>query len=113
MKSSTASTSQPKKTQQSAASQKEELINNILILQKNILRFQDQLETEKQTRIELFKQYTDETGQKWNKNERRYNKLPNELKEEQKDNLHTSMREAYAQDSKVLMEKVILRVEES
>ena len=93
-------TSQPKKgQQQSVASQKEELINNILTLQKNILRFQGEVESDKKVRIELFKEYEEATGQRFVKNERRYNKLPEDLKQEVKPDpgdLHASLREAYA-----------------
>jgi hypothetical protein len=110
-------TTQPKKgQQQSVASQKEELINSILILQTNILRFQNELETEKKVRLDLFKEFEEATGKRFVKNERRYNKLPEELKQEVKPDpgdLHASLREAYAQDSKILMEKTILKVEES
>lgn len=79
----------------------------------NILRFKDEVESEKKTRLDLFKQYTDETGQRFNKNEKRYNKLPEELKQEMKPDageFHASMREAYAQGNKMLVEKVILKV---
>ncbi len=56
-------TTQPKKgQQQSVASQKEELINSILILQTNILRFQNEVETEKKVRIDLFKEFEEATG---------------------------------------------------
>ena len=110
-------TSQSKKgQQQSVANQKEELINNVLILQKNILRIQQELESDKKVRIDLKKEYTEATGLRFNKIDNRYKKLPDDLKQEVKPDpgdLHASMREAYAQESKMLMEKVILKVEES
>ncbi len=64
----------------------------------------------------MFKEYIDATGKRFVRNERRYNKLPEELKQDvkpDKTDLQLSMREAYLQDSKLLLDKVILRVEES
>lgn len=64
----------------------------------------------------MIKEYNDATGKRFNKLDNRYKKLPEEFKQEVKPDpgdLHASMREAYAQDSKLLMEKVILKVEES
>lgn len=60
------------------------------------MRIQEELKEEKKTRVELFNQYTEVTGKRWNKNERRYNKLPEEFKLLQTDLSHTSMREALA-----------------
>ena len=106
----------PSPSNKNNQNQKEELINNILILQRNILRFQTELEESKKTRLEYFKEYTEVTGKRFNAVEKRYNKLPAELKEENtndKNELLRSMKEACAQDSKLLVDQVILRVEES
>ena len=102
---------------QNKLSQKEEMIQDILKLQKNLVKFSADLEVAKEQRSELQEEYKKITGRDFVRNEKRYNKLPAELYlgtgTKDPERHIEAMREAYVQESAKLMEQVLVRAKES
>ena len=86
------------------------MIQNILKLQKNLVKFSTDLEVAKE-------QHKKVTGRDFVRNEKRYNKLPAELYlgtgTKDPERHIEAMREAYVQESAKLMEQVLVRAKES
>ena len=93
------------------------MIQDILKLQKNLVKFSADLEVAKEQRSELQEEYKKITGRDFVRNEKAYNKLPAELYlgTGTKDPARhiEAMREAYVQESAKLMEQVLVRAKES
>ena len=100
-----------------AQTSKDQLIADILLLQKNITKFDSQIAEGVEQRKALQTEFRQATGKLWVQEQRKnkYNRVPAELAAVKPDpQQHVeSMREAYAQNSHLLMEKTLARVKES
>jgi hypothetical protein len=78
----------------------EQLIEEIMILQRNIAVFKQDLVKEEEANTKMKKDFKQATGQNINLNPRRFDKLPEQLKEAKKSGkdqkLYDNLREAYA-----------------
>ena len=82
-----------------------------MLLQKNLIKFQAQIDSAVQQRSDLNAEFKQQTGTNFNKAANKYDNLPAELAEPKKDpeGHIEAMREAYVQDSRKLMECVVTR----